>query len=984
MNLVISIVLAASSILATFMLQLCDDRSTGNTSLIALGSFFAILLAVVLVDYKKKFSLSKGACNFLVLLVVALQMGTLLKSRQDFMAFAIANILASIQAILFFQEKTTRKCYQILFISLTEVAVGCVFQRLPIFIISLPIYVALTFLCLSLLYLWSEKEYYSCNIVLVPSFTKKKRTENDPQKQVQSILSNTSSVPSFSRKAKKRVLTNLFYQTPNKQKQRFDSNYFRSFAIGTAYAFLFAFCFFCLFPRLHEFGIGSLSFNNVSWGGKGAVGRLTHTGFKSSIELGDLGPALDSHEHVMTVRFLDCLNPDNPHPLTPNELVYFRGVTLANYDSKSWKELTSTYKAANLQDLENLVVQTSVTNPKDALSYLYSLNENADPNFFPNNKTGQVPSSSYSPFVSPLDRYGGGFYTANRNVFQHRRLDPASKEMFRAPFFGSPLRFISEQRQFGNFREFDDVSILAKLISQGLIDLEALQYDTRNSVVAYDVELRPLDVFLTFTPAFFYTAKHEPSLSLTSTNSIFARQPSETSPIGGNFWFISTAVQNQHETPLTPNLESVWPYLHQYLAIDADRFPELIRLAQKWDEESGLPQDDYVGRAQFIESKIRDAGAFKYNRSGVVRDPNLDPLEDFVALHREGHCEYFAGALTLMLRAIGVPARVVVGFAREPDPDGKPTIVRQSDAHSWVEAYIPTDKLPKPSYYSARLFPGSVINQEGKNCLTPYNAEWIKDGAWLRLDATPPSLREEDQPDAMALTYYSVSQFFKFFTRDFVLNFNASQQMEKVYTPLLQLAKSVFYHTKNLKESLGFAKILFDSYRQTLKQIFAGRWTSALAFKTFYLTLILSGLATLVYKVINHLQKKLRQRKNALKTRVSERRNKLADELYRRLERYYEQRLGIARHTDETPKEFVARCVELEDRNASLHLTPQDATSASALSPQEENAGFYARRISNVLVRKFVERYYQYRFGELDLTDEEEKKWSALLSTDSK
>ena len=154
MNLVISIVLAASSILATFMLQLCDDRSTGNTSLIALGSFFAILLAVVLVDYKKKFSLSKGACNFLVLLVVALQMGTLLKSRQDFMAFAIANILASIQAILFFQEKTTRKCYQILFISLTEVAVGCVFQRLPIFIISLPIYVALTFLCLSLLYLW--------------------------------------------------------------------------------------------------------------------------------------------------------------------------------------------------------------------------------------------------------------------------------------------------------------------------------------------------------------------------------------------------------------------------------------------------------------------------------------------------------------------------------------------------------------------------------------------------------------------------------------------------------------------------------------------------------------------------------------------------------------------------------------------------------------------------------------------------------------
>lgn len=979
MNLVISIVLAASSILATFMLQLCDDSTTGSTSLIALGSFFAILFAVVFVDYKKKFSISKGVCNFLVLLVVALQMGTLLKSRQDFMAFTIANILASIQAVLFFQEKNSRKCYQILFISLTEVAVGCVFQRLPIFVVSLPIYVALTFLCLSLLYLWSEKEYYSNNIVLIPSFTKKRIEENEPQKPTQSILSNTPSSPSLLEKSTIRALPSRFYQTPNKQKLRFDSNYFRRFALGTAYAFLFAFCFFCLFPRLHEFGIGSLSFNNISWGAKGAVRRLTHTGFKSSIELGDLGPALDSHENVMTVRFLDCLNPNNPHPLTPNELVYFRGVTLANYDSKSWKELTPVYKAANFKGLENLVLQTSVTNPGEVLSYLYSLNEKAPTNASPKRQTRQEPD--LLPFGLQVDRNSGGFFPASEDGFRQRKLDPASKEIFRAPFFGGPLRFISEQRQFANFREFNDVSILAKLISQGLIDVEELQYDTRNSVVAYDIELRPLDVFLAFTPAFFYTAKNTPSLGLTSTNSIFVREPSETSPTGGHFWFISTAVQNQHETPLTPNLESVWPYLHQYLAIDADRFPELVKLAQKWDEESGLPKDDYVGRAQFIESQIRDTGAFKYNRSGVVRSPNLDPLEDFVALHREGHCEYFAGALTLMLRAIGVPARVVVGFAREPDPNGKPTVVRQSDAHSWVEAYIPSDKLPKSTNVSARLFPGSVINQDGENCLTSYNAEWIKDGAWLRLDATPPSMREEDQPDAMALTYYSVSQFFKYFTRDFVLNFNAAQQMQKVYTPLLQLAKSVFYHIKNLKESLAFTTILFDSYRQTLKQILAGRWTSALAFKTVYLTLFLVGAAALLYKAIIRLQKELQRRKNALKSRASERRKKLADELYRRLERDYEQRLGIARHADETPKEFVDRCIELEERNASLPPVPQDATSASAPSTQEEEA---RQTRSNGLVKKFIERYYQYRFGSLDLTDEEEKTWSALLSPDSK
>lgn len=984
MNLVISIVLAASSILATFMLQLCDDRATGNTSLIALGSFVAILFAVVFVDYKKKFSISKGLCNFLVLLAVALQMGTLIKSRQDFMAFTIANILASIQAILFFQEKTARKCYQILFISVTEAAVGCVFQRLPVFVVSLPIFMALTFLCLSLLYLWAEKEYYSNSIVLVPSFTTKRGLDNAPQKQIQNKSFDSSLPPSFSGSSNKQAPSSFFYQTPNKQKLHFDSSYFRRFALGTTYAFLFAFCFFCLFPRLQEFGIGSLSFDNISWGGKGGVRRLTHTGFKSSIELGDLGPALDSHDSVMTVRFLDCLNPDNPYPLTPNDLVYFRGVTLANYAFKSWKELTSSYKAANFSELESLVSQTCPANAKDTLSHLYSLNENADPNVLPKI---QAPAPPRSPFVSPFERNErrtGGFFTANGNFYRQRNLDPASREMFRAPYLGEPLRFISEQRQFGNFKEFDDVSVLAKLISQGLIDVEPLKYDARNSVVAYDVELCPLDVFLTFTPAYFYTAKNEPSMNLTSTFSIYVREPSETSPTGGKFWFISTAVQNQRETPLTPNLENVWPYMHQYLEIDAERFPELVKLAQKWDEESGLPKDDYVGRAQFIESRIRDTGAFKYNRSGVVRDPNLDPLEDFVSLHREGHCEYFAGALTLMLRAIGVPARVVVGFACEPDPDGKPTVVRQSDAHSWVEAYIPTDKLPKPSDSAASLFPGSAFNSKGENYLTPYNSEWVKDGAWLRLDATPPSLRDEDQPDAMALTYYSVSQFFKNFTRDFVLNFNASQQMAKVYTPLLQLAKSVFYHVKNLKTSLSFTTVLFDSYAQTLKQIFAGRWTSALAFKALYLTLILVGAAVLIYKVIRRLQKELKRRKSALKIRISNRRNKLADELYRKIERDYRQRLGITRHSNETPKEFVARCIELEDRNSSLPLPSSDAASVPAPLTEERAARLDAQRPSSSLVKKFVERYYQYRFGSLDLTEEEEKKWSALLSTESK
>jgi hypothetical protein len=57
---------------------------------------------------------------------------------------------------------------------------------------------------------------------------------------------------------------------------------------------------------------------------------------------------------------------------------------------------------------------------------------------------------------------------------------------------------------------------------------------------------------------------------------------------------------------------------------------------------------------------------------------------------RKGHCEYFASALTIMLRQLAVPARLVNGFRTgEYNRFGDAWIVRQYDAHSWVEAYFP-------------------------------------------------------------------------------------------------------------------------------------------------------------------------------------------------------------------------------------------------------------------------------------------------------
>ncbi|HXO22076.1 MAG TPA: transglutaminase domain-containing protein, partial [Thermoanaerobaculia bacterium] len=66
-----------------------------------------------------------------------------------------------------------------------------------------------------------------------------------------------------------------------------------------------------------------------------------------------------------------------------------------------------------------------------------------------------------------------------------------------------------------------------------------------------------------------------------------------------------------------------------------------------------------------------------------------DPLDDFLFRYKSGHCEYFASAMVLMLRSQGIPARLVTGFlGGEYNPFEGYTIVRNSNAHAWVEAYL--------------------------------------------------------------------------------------------------------------------------------------------------------------------------------------------------------------------------------------------------------------------------------------------------------
>ncbi|MCK9522111.1 MAG: DUF3488 and transglutaminase-like domain-containing protein [Proteobacteria bacterium] len=136
--------------------------------------------------------------------------------------------------------------------------------------------------------------------------------------------------------------------------------------------------------------------------------------------------------------------------------------------------------------------------------------------------------------------------------------------------------------------------------------------------------------------------------------------------------------------------------------------------------------------AQMIGDDLPPAQSMARLMSALARDyryqltvpeaGRLDPLAAFLMVHKQGHCEYFASALALLARTRGIPTRVVSGYlVSEWNPLGRWFIVRERNAHSWVEAWI--------------------------------------DGRWRTYDPTPPAslpgMRAQSSTAAAALDYAS-------------------------------------------------------------------------------------------------------------------------------------------------------------------------------------------------------------------------------------
>lgn len=101
--------------------------------------------------------------------------------------------------------------------------------------------------------------------------------------------------------------------------------------------------------------------------------------------------------------------------------------------------------------------------------------------------------------------------------------------------------------------------------------------------------------------------------------------------------------------------------------------------------------DGNEARAAAVESFLQEN--FNYTLSSGVRIHDADPVAWFLLESREGHCEFFAGAMVVLLRHLEVPARMVAGYSGgDISPNGDELVVREANAHAWVEVWLGVER----------------------------------------------------------------------------------------------------------------------------------------------------------------------------------------------------------------------------------------------------------------------------------------------------
>jgi transglutaminase-like putative cysteine protease len=205
----------------------------------------------------------------------------------------------------------------------------------------------------------------------------------------------------------------------------------------------------------------------------------------------------------------------------------------------------------------------------------------------------------------------------------------------------------------------------------------------RGELVNYEILLEPLATTTLFGPhqVRALSGRTIPGVEIDDAHSIYARfqqsrrlQYQVQSEISKRTTSSGNAGDSEELDPETRST---------YLQLPDDIDPRVRQRAQEITAEGTTPLD----KAVLVEAYLKKNYDYTLTLSW---EPGIQPLSTFLFEAKSGHCEYFASSMAVLLRAADIPTRIVNGFLMgEYNPVGDAYIVRQSDAHSWVEVYLP-------------------------------------------------------------------------------------------------------------------------------------------------------------------------------------------------------------------------------------------------------------------------------------------------------
>ncbi len=170
----------------------------------------------------------------------------------------------------------------------------------------------------------------------------------------------------------------------------------------------------------------------------------------------------------------------------------------------------------------------------------------------------------------------------------------------------------------------------------------------------------------------------------------------------GNTYSVSSWVSVPAEMDLVHSTGVISPeILDRYLDLPANFPARITDLAMRITEGVETDYEKSIRIQEFLRKN------YSYSLTTPAPPAGRDVVDYFLFNAREGFCSYYASSMVVMLRAVGVPARIVSGYAKgEFDAGIKAFRVTPADAHAWVEVYFPdygwVEFEPTPAYPAPR------------------------------------------------------------------------------------------------------------------------------------------------------------------------------------------------------------------------------------------------------------------------------------------